>query len=437
MSNSRRKAYEELDHDQEETPQHDPHEPGRLDHAHHDRSPANLEASSSKSLITKRYIGCLVFGFACLMIAIMIVVVLIFSIQASFKDSYDSKYASSLMSISSAASDPSGATNLMVEIFSVGTRRRMLLNYLSNSDKKKSALGKPLKGQMHLEKDVLGNTKPTLLFINPFPESCLGAFVPAINELMADFKINCVNLRGFGNTRQATNTNGGHGVSNQTTLFTNMVKELVTIVEKQQPEESIILIGQEFSGTLIYLMLQEKGKEWIDDHLEGVVLLNSPHPKIFTDLLKYNSKQQQLFKPLLTSTALNQWASIYYGKNETELANFAKSEWSESGHFTIIKQYLSSNFKGSVGENITFSFPTNMKVDFEDLLKEEKILVISSSDHPYYVYPESMLSLDGVLTKEVKGGIWYARNNPLGFAEIIRNFVFRIISDDKSDDQDD
>nr|CAG4714152.1 unnamed protein product [Naegleria fowleri] len=76
-----------------------------------------------------------------------------------------------------------------------------------------------------------------------------------------------------------------------------------------------------------------------------------------------------------------------------------------------------------------------MKTDLEDLLKGDKILVISSSDHPYYVYPENILPLeDSVTTKEVKGGIWYARNNPLEMAEIVRNFVFKIISEDAKDD---
>ena len=284
----------------------------------------------------------------------------------------------------------------------------MLFNYISNEDSSKR---KPLQGQMKLESDAFGNTKPTLVFLSPFPESCLGAFESVIDELMHDFKISCINMRGFGKTT-STEVNA----ANQT-LFDNLVLDLVEIVENQKPKGSLVLIGQELVGTLIYLLMHEK-KEWVKEHLLGAILLNSPHPKIFSDLLTTNSKQQEMAMSLFSPNRnIKAWEDTYYGSNVT-------SDWNDNVQFSIVKQYIQNNFIGKVGSDMKFSFPTSeVSTDYEDMLAE-KILVVTSIDHPIYLYPYNIKDLKDVLTKEVTGGVWYARDQPLEFAETIRNFVF-------------
>ncbi|EFC44735.1 myb domain-containing protein [Naegleria gruberi] len=221
----------------------------------------------------KTLAGRLAWVVICFTIFVLLLLIILYSIRSAYLFSYDESYTSSIEKTPS----------LNVQVYTTGRRDRVLFNYLTKVDDSRK---KPTKGNMYLEMDDNGNTKPTLLFVNPFPESCEGAFLPAITELKADFTIHCINLRGFGTT-ESTNAND----DNYLTLAA-MANELAVIVETKKPQDELILIGQEFSGTIIYLLLHQKGKTWVDNYLKAVILLNSPHPKIYSSLLIANERQK-------------------------------------------------------------------------------------------------------------------------------------------------
>ena len=359
----------------------------------------------------KTLAGRLAWVVICFTIFILLLLIILYSIRSAYLFSYDESYTSSIEKTPS----------LNVQVYTTGRRDRVLFNYLTKVDDSRK---KPTKGNMYLEMDDNGNTKPTLLFVNPFPESCEGAFLPAITELKADFTIHCINLRGFGTT-ESTNAND----DNYLTLAA-MANELAVIVETKKPQDELILIGQEFSGTIIYLLLHQKGKTWVDNYLKAVILLNSPHPKIYSSLLIANERQKFFTQKVMTAKTVGDWTSLYYSNSSTEQIKKVETEWGANNHFEIIRKYISVNFLGSVDRGVTYAFPTDISTDYDFT----DLLVIFSNNHPLMVYPENVIGLEDVKTKEVKGGVWFARDHPQEFSEIVRNFVFSLIHD-KSDDK--
>ncbi|KAL9658111.1 hypothetical protein ABK040_013024 [Willaertia magna] len=425
------------------------------DHIHLDPNDSQPIATTTTDTKSLKYISWFVYSFTLLFVLALLSIVILYSINLT-KDinSIDTQYTSTELSFPN--------RNLKIQKFSAGKRRKVLFHYIfqndndSNDSDSNENNRKPEKGQLKLNLDNFGNTIPTLLFLNPFPESCKNAYDLTIKELIFDFKITCINTRGFGEseTINFNNKNIQNNYKNNykninldnfknDTLFSNLVNDLKLIIEKEEPKGNLILIGQDLSGLIIYLLIHQVSKDWLNNYLKGVITINSIHPNLFIKVFNENNLQKEKIKNLFKKDAtINDWIKIYYNSlnNNTNIDNIINNEWEYKNRFNdYIQNYIKSNFEITTmtsdnhhtnnSNELIVSFPTtNVATNYKDNF-EDKLLIIYSKDHPFYLFPENVKNLENVLKKEVLGGIWYVKNNPMEFAEIVRNFVFTVVMD--------